>query len=299
MCVLITGGTGFLGRRLVKLFESKGIHFQTLGRNRKDSFYCDFGSNKIPENCMDDAETIIHLAGHAHDIGSNRKQESNKHEQINFQFTKELIELAKKKDLKKFIYISSVKAGGKNIVNGCLNEESEGFRDNFYSASKRKAETFLREYENENMKVLILRPSLVYGPNMKGNFKLMQNFINKGLFPPLPNLDSYKALVHVDDVARSILFLLEDKELKKEIFIITDGNLYSPREIYESLSLSLGKVPLKWSLPKNFFKLLLFFPWTRDKLKKLFINEPYSSSKLRALGFTTKFKLKDINEEAF
>jgi nucleoside-diphosphate-sugar epimerase len=300
MNLLITGASGFIGSRVVDLLKSEGITFRTLGRSKNDSIYFDFETDELSKLCLKGTDAIIHIAGYAHDRNSYKKQYKKKHENLNFLLTKNLAKLAEKEGVKKFIFISSIKAGGTNIINGYVDEESKGFKNTLYSNSKRKAEHFLLQKVSENkMQTLIIRPSLVYGPNMKGNLKLMQGFINKGFFPPLPNTNSLKALVHVDDVARSILFLLRENTLNKEIYNITDGNLYSPREIYESLSLSLGKEPLNWSIPFLFFTLLKIIPGIKEIVDKIFIHEPYSSKKIRSLGFHPKCNLKNINEKIF
>ncbi len=300
MNLILTGASGFIGRRLVDLLKSEGIAFKTLGRSKNDTVYCDFESDEIPKACLKGIDTVIHIAGYAHDRNSYKKKNKKKYENLNFLLTKNLAKLAEKEGVKKFIFISSVKAGGTNISNGYVDEESEGSKDTLYSISKRKAENFLLKQGSENkMQIKILRPSLVYGPNMKGNLKLMQNFINKGFFPPLPHTKSLKALVHVDDVARSILFLIKEDTQNREIYNITDGNLYSPREIYESLTLSLGKEPLKWSVPIAFFTILKIIPGIKGIVDKIFIHEPYSSKKIRSLGFSPNCNLSNINEKTF
>ena len=169
-----------------------------------------------------------------------------------------------------------------------------------YSIAKRKSEELLINFKSKsNIEKIIIRPSLVYGKNMKGNLNLMMRFIKKGLFPPLPDIDARKALVHVDDVARAILFLSKKQNLNNEIFCLTDGNLYSPRDIYIQLSTSIGKLPKDWQIPHYVFKAFSYLPFLKSTIKKIFEDEPYSSEKIQSLGYKPHLELKQINEKAF
>ena len=219
MSILVTGSSGFIGSRFTELLKKKNLSFKTIGRNEKDDFYCDFEKTPLPLNAFDGVDSIVHIAGYAHDV-KNTMENNKKHDQINFKVTENLIKKADNSGVKKFIYISSVKAGGMQKINGRITEESIDFNEMPYSIAKRKSEEFLINFKSKsNIEKIIIRPSLVYGKNMKGNLNLMMRFIKKGLFPPLPDIDTRKALVHVDDVARAILFLSKKQNLNNEIFV--------------------------------------------------------------------------------
>ena len=150
------------------------------------------------------------------------------------------------------------------------------------------------------MHVSIIRPSLVYGPNVKGNLQLMLSGIKKGFFPPLPETNNKKTLIHVDDLVRAILFVADDDRTNGQIFIATDGVPHSSREIYNSMRNALGYSVLKWSVPKILFDLAsLTSSRIKYKITKLLGDECYSSAKLEALGFKAQKGLKDMNETSF
>ena len=95
--------------------------------------------------------------------------------------------LAVKNDVKQFIFTSSVKAGGKAASKKCINESDQSEPEAGYGKSKRVAELeLLKIGKASGMHVAIIRTSLVYGPNVKGNLKLMLAGIKKGWFPTLP-----------------------------------------------------------------------------------------------------------------
>jgi len=150
------------------------------------------------------------------------------------------------------------------------------------------------------MYVSIIRPSLVYGPDVKGNLQLMLSGIEKGWFPPLPETGNRRSMIHVDDLVRAILLIAEDKRANGEIFIATDGTPHSSRDIYNAMCVVLDKSIPKWSVPKFLFDAVsLLNPRIKYKLNKLLGDECYSSAKLEALGFKAKKTLKDMNETSF
>lgn len=299
MSILVTGSSGFIGNRFIELLKKRNLSFKTIGRNKKDDFYGDFEKDSLPLKAFEGVDSIVHIAGYAHDI-KNTEENKKRHDQINFKATENLIKKADSSGVKKFIFISSVKAGGTQKINGMITEESIDFNEMPYSIAKRKSEEFLINFKSKNnIEKIIIRPSLVYGKNMKGNLNLMMRFIKMGFFPPLPDLDTRKALVHVDDVARAILFVSQTQNLNNEIFCLTDGNLYTPRDIYKELSISVGKSPKNWQIPHYVFKTISYLPFLKSTIKKIFQDEPYSSAKIQSLGYKPLLELKQINEKAF
>ena len=126
--------------------------------------------------------------------------------------------------------------------------------DGIYGKTKREAELkLLKIGRTSGMHVSIVRPALVYGPNVKGHLKLMLSAIESGWFPPLPETGNKRSLIHVDDVVRAILLVADDDRANGEIFIATDGVPYSSREIYDTMCIVNGKKTPKWSVPKFLF----------------------------------------------
>ena len=129
-----------------------------------------------------------------------------------------------------------MKAGGKAVSGQCINESDQNEPEGIYGKSKREAEIKLLKIGKEyGMHVSIIRPSLVYGPNVKGNLQLMLSGIKKGWFPPLPEIGNKRSMIHVDDLVRAILLVATDERANGEIFIATDSMPYSSREIYNTM----------------------------------------------------------------
>lgn len=158
------------------------------------------------------------------------------------------------------------------------------------------------------MHVAIIRPALVYGPDLKGNLGRMLRGIVKGWFPPLPETANIRTMVHIDDLVRAIILAAEKEEANGEIFIVTDGRHYSSREIYNEMCVAAGHQIPSWSIPVSVFLMLAKLgdligklsrvPFDSNRYRKLLGDDCYSSGKIREkLGFQPQITLKDALPE--
>jgi UDP-glucose 4-epimerase len=300
---LVTGATGFVGRNLVSALQCKEEGVRVISRKPQidyETVVCDFEKELIPQSALESINTVFHLAGFAHDTRDASKI-SDLYCKVNVDATVQLAKLAVESGVERFIFISSVKAGGGPTSGICANENDQGDSEGVYGQSKRKAELKLLMIGKESgMHVSIIRPSLVYGPDVKGNLQLMLSGIEKGWFPPLPEMGNQRSMIHVDDLVQAILLVAEDRRANGEIFIATDGAPHSSRDIYNAMCNVVGRSIPKWSMPKILFDLAsMASPRIKYKINKLLGDECYSSTKLEALGFKAKKSLKDMNETDF
>jgi UDP-glucose 4-epimerase len=289
----VTGATGFIGQRLIFKLKNEGekeIH--VLSRHfcpGYETVVCDLQSDLIPDDAFAGVETVFHLAGFTHNLRETTKLEDI-YRQVNVNATVRLAELAVASGVQKFVFVSSVKAGGQDEL---VNREPEGI----YGLTKREAEVRIIEIGRQSeMHVSIVRPSLVYGHGVKGNLALMHRGIQQGWFPPLPETENHRSMIHVDDLVRTLILVANDERANGEIYIATDGVPHSSREIYMSFCRAIGRDIPNWKVPKFLFDLLAMLnPKLRYKVEKLLGNEYYSSAKLEGLGFRAEKNLSDID----
>ena len=300
MISLITGATGFVGKRLVGAIDGPIRILSRKNQSNYETVICDLQSEMVPNDALDGVGTIFHLSGFTHDIRDASKI-ADLYYKVNVSAIVQLANLAVKSSVKRFVFVSSVKAGGNPPLGTCANEKDQKNTEDVYGKTKREAELKLLEIgQVSGMHVSIIRPSLVYGPNAKGNLQLMLSGIEKGWFPPLPETGNKRSMIHVDDLVRAILLVADDDRANGEIFIATDGTPHSSREIYNAMCSVLNKSIPKWSVPKFLFDAVsLINPRIKYKLNKLLGDECYSSVKLESLGFKAKKTLKDMNETSF
>ena len=297
--IFITGATGFVGQRLLVGLKGEGesvkakgerLNVKILSRSSHSDYetvVCDLQSEQIPDATLAGVDTVFHLAGFAHDR-RDRSEVGHLYRALNVDATLRLAELAVCSGVRRFVFVSSVKAGGQNV---------SGKPDGIYGETKREAELKLLELGRQSgMHLSIVRPSLVYGAGVKGNLALMRRGIVQGWFPPIPETENRRSMIHVDDLVRALLLVAEDKRANGEIFIATDGVPHSSREIYEAICQLVGKAVPKWSVPKIVFEgLSLLSPRIRYKVDKLLGDEYYSSENLEELGFRADKSLLDFD----
>ena len=300
---LVTGSTGFIGNRLLGLLKTIDCDVRLLARSKVDNYetvVCNLGKDRIPKHTLESIDTVFHLAGFAHDMQDPSKVKHLYHA-VNVEATVELARLAVISGVKRFVFVSSVKAGGSPLSEHCASESDQSDPEGIYGKSKREAELKLLKIGKESgMHVSIIRPSLVYGPGVKGNLQLMLSGIARGWFPPLPETGGRRSMIHVDDLVRAIFIVAKDDRANGEIFIATDGKPYSSREIYSAMCNIVGRPVPKWSIPKFLFNMIAIISLKiRYKVDKLLGDECYSSKGLEALGFKAQRTLKEMNETDF
>jgi len=298
--IAITGASGFVGSKLLLALSNHNLRLLVRSLDNKinhEQIECDFETDNIPNDFFSGVSVVFHLAGFAHDMRDATKIE-HLYRRVNVDSTVELAKLAVKSGVKSFVFVSSVKAARGLASVKCTSELDQEEPEGIYGKTKREAELRLLEIGRESsMHVSIIRPSPVYGPYVKGNLALMLSGIKKGWFPPLPETCNKISMIHVDDLVRAILLVSEDQRANGEIFIVTDGNPYSSREIYNAMCNEVGKSIPKWSVPKLIFDIAsLINPNIKYKIDKLLGNECYSSEKLEKLGFCPQRKLSEMNK---
>jgi len=307
--VLVTGATGFVGTHLCKSLAKNNIELKIIVRTQLTEFngeqiICDLSCDTVNKDIFSDIDVVYHLAGYAHDLKEG-KDAADKYQKINVTATQDLAKKAAIAGVNKFIFISSIKAGGTPHNKECADEEYPGQPDGIYGESKRQAELLLLELGvSSEMEIVILRPALVYGNGVKGNLQMMLNGIKKGWFPALPKIDNIRSMVCVEDLVFVIMLVSASNEANGEIFIVTDSHKYSSREIYDEMRRALGKKPTRVFFPQFIFCLLakigdgigkiIKFPFDSHRYKKLLGDECYDSSKIEEkLGFKASKKLSD------
>ncbi len=111
--ILLTGSTGFIGCRLIKFLESSKCEIRLLSHlphSDYETIDCDLGKKQVPDSALVSIDTVFHLAGYAHDLHDATSVE-NRYQTINVDATVQLADIAAQHGVKRFLFVSSVKAG--------------------------------------------------------------------------------------------------------------------------------------------------------------------------------------------
>ena len=248
MGTLVTGATGFIGKRLMR-DEYCALVRRPSGL--KNEFIGDLLNPSSLEAACRGIHTIFHCAGHAHALASDNK---GMHEAINHQGTKNLLNAAGLNGVRRFIFLSSVKAMAEP-GSQCVDEKWTGAPMTPYGKAKLAAErSVLEAGEKYGMHVVNLRLAMVYGLGSRGNLHRMIEGLRAGWFPRIPETGNRRSLVHVSDVVRAIQLASQRPEANGRTYIVADHKAYSSREICEAI-LSLLPNSYTFSVPTSIFRL--------------------------------------------
>lgn len=234
MKVLFTGANGFLGKNVIPLLRKKLFEVKTFGTHNADYIY------NITEEIplfQEKFDIVFHAAGKAHSVPQNPEEEK-KFFDVNFEGTKNLCRSLEKNIPDIFIFISTVAVYGKDFGEN-INEEFPLDGNTPYAKSKILAENFLLEWcEKNNVKLFILRPSLIAGPKPPGNLGDMINAIKSGKYFNIAGGKAQKSVFWVEDFAE-----ITSKVIGKNggIYNVCDSKNPSFKEISDKISEILNK----------------------------------------------------------
>jgi nucleoside-diphosphate-sugar epimerase len=308
---LITGPTGFIGTHLVKALIDKDSEIAILIRNKSslDPSFKNAGIKIIEgdltnieslKKATENIDTIYHLAGY---IGGAQPKDEL-FDQVNVKGTENLLKAAKINNVDKIVVVSSVAALG-DVKEG--QESTKCFPINQYGKSKLKMENICQKYaQSSKLKIIILRPSSIYGPREKGSFFNIIQGLRKNKFMIVGNGENRLNYLYIDDFVNVLIKSGEIIKLKKvnfETFIIS-GKAISMNQFINTLTKVLGvKKPIKIpyfvglliALFFEFIQLIIKnkkMPINLHRLKTMTLDRSFDISKAkRVLNFTQKVSL--------
>jgi nucleoside-diphosphate-sugar epimerase len=271
----VTGSTGFVGKNLLKYFDSNSINAIPLSiRSGVNS--SDFTSNSA----------LIHLAGKAHVIEKKSNLLQSSYDQVNYILTQRLFDAFLASNVEKFIFISSIKAIA-DFPEGVVEEDTFPNPKTAYGISKLKAEKYLLSIKlPPSKKLYILRPCMIHGPENKGNLNLLYKIVTLGLPYPLAAFSNIRSYLSIDNLCFVIEELVRRKDIPSGVYNVADDQPVSTNRLIELFNEVLSKKQrflkvnpriVKWIADVgNIFRL----PLNTERLRKLTENYVVSNRKL-------------------
>ncbi len=278
MKISIAGYTGFVGSNLYKYLFNLNKYTILLYKYKT--------SNK---NILQNTDVIVNLIGKAHDL----KGISNTDDYyfVNYDITKEVFNDFLSSSAKKFIFLSSIKVVT-DFADSVIDENFENSPKTHYGLSKLMAENYILSHENyKNKLVYILRPSIIYGPNNKGNLPFLFNFISKFRFWPLGSFNNERSFCSVDNLNFVINEIIERNDIPSGVYNVCDSEILTLNKLINIFSKIINKKIYIIKIPKFIIIFLAKFcdlfnlPISTYKLNKLTESYVLSNKKLlQSLG---------------
>lgn len=200
--ILVTGKGSYIGTNFVQELSQYPDKYQVDELDMMDGSWKEYDFSNY--------DVIYHVAGLAHSTPDESQREL--YYRVNTDLTYEVAVKAKKAGVKQFIFMSSiiVYGSGKIGENRMIKKDTPLTPDNFYGDSKKQAEIKIKPLENEQFKIVILRPPMIYGPNSKGNYPLLAKFAKKT--PIFPTLKNQRSMLFVGNLVNFVKMMINNEE---------------------------------------------------------------------------------------
>ena len=249
--VLVTGANGFVGRAVVDKLLACGFDVRAAVRQSGARFPADVSVFEVGSidaatdwrSTVAGATAVVHCAAHVHQLRETAANALSEFRKVNRHATEALAKQARDAGVSRFVFLSSIK------VNGETTAADRPFRaddtprpSDPYGLSKWEAERLLRRIESESaLKVVVIRPPLVYGPGVRANFRNMMDAVRRGLPLPLGAIHNRRSIVALDNLVDLVALTLRHDAAPGETFLVSDGEDLSTTDLLRRVGAALGR----------------------------------------------------------
>ncbi len=265
--ILVTGATGFVGRSLVPALISAGHEVRCAVTRKVDWLNAEqvvvarLELQPDWSEALEGIELVIHLAARVHIMQKESASSLDEYCKVNTIATKDFAEQAVQHNVKRFVFLSSIKVNGEfTLENLPFTENSVVCPEDPYGQSKFYAEQHLQTLsQNTDMEVVILRPPLVYGPGVKANFLKMIKLVNKGWPLPFGKVTNKRSFIYIDNLVSALCTVAIEPKAANKIYLIADNESWSLSQLLNVLAthmnIKIRIIPVPQQLLSAIFQL--------------------------------------------
>jgi nucleoside-diphosphate-sugar epimerase len=255
--ILITGASGFVGRAALEALAGRDFTLRAALRTPAQSALPagieiaelpDLASEFDWRPLLDGVDWVIHLAAIAASAAANPAL----HDRVNRWATERLALAAAASGISRFVFVSSIRAQSGPSADHALTERDVPTPNDTYGRSKLAAEAAVR---SAGVPFSILRPVVLYGPGVKGNFASLLRAAQSRLPLPIKDFVNRRSLLGIDNMVSAIEFALSAAAALGETYIVADPGT-PPRlaDVMATLRQAQGRRPMIVPLPKHFIE---------------------------------------------
>lgn len=215
-----------------------------FGNETKDTFIGEIGPDTDWRAALQGIYCVIHLAARTHVLDDRSTDSLADYRRINVQGTIRLAQQAAAAGVRRLVFLSSVKVNGEVTASKAYTEDDAPMPLDAYGITKHEAEQALHRISfDTGMEIVILRPPLVYGPGVKGNFLRLLRLINRGLPLPLASVRNQRSLIGVDNLVDAIITCMDAPAAAGKTYLVSDGEDVSTPELISKLAAGMNRPP--------------------------------------------------------
>lgn len=249
--VLVTGAGGFVGRTLLPMLADSGWQVRTAARTPRPgaAFVGEIDAATDWDAALEGCAAIVHLAARVHDGRRAAAGDFEAFRRTNRDGTLRLADAAARHGVARLVFVSTVKVNGEGRTIPYLATDDPA-PQGAYAVSKYEAEQGLRDIAaRTGLELVILRPPLVYGPGVAGNFRTLLRVVQRGLPLPLGSISNSRSLVGVTNFASAIRLALHHPAAVGRTWLVSDQHDLSTPDLIRAIGTALGKRPLLLPFP--------------------------------------------------
>ncbi len=286
--VVVTGASGFVGQSIVKALKLADYHVVAVSRNLNVSnadisvYVPDYSFQNEWQRLLSSNDVVIHLAARVHIMQDQAENPLEAFLAVNLHNTVSLAKAAAKVGIKRFVFVSSIKVNGEHTHSQEFSEQDAANPQDAYAVSKWEAEKALREIEKETgMQVVILRPPLIYGPNVKANFASLIKLVDKGVPLPLASINNKRSLIYLGNFVDAIITCVQHPKAAGNTYLVSDGEDISMPQLIRKIAYALNRPSRLFSFPVPIMYLIAKLAGKSSSLQRVTQSLAIDSSKIR------------------
>lgn len=258
--ILVTGGNGFIGRALVERLLADGLKVRAsvrqpdadLPQGTERIVVGDIDGDTSWTEALRGVSEVVHTAARVH-VMKDRNALAGLYKRVNTDAALNLAKQAAAADVKRFVFLSSIKVNGEYTQpDARFSPISTPAPVDPYGVSKLEAERGLFAIAHSTgMEVVVVRPVLVYGPNVKGNFQRMANWVEKGIPLPLGSIRNRRSMIGIDNLVDLLALAIRHPAARNQVFLVSDGEDLSTSDLLRRTARAFGKSARVFPLPQG------------------------------------------------
>lgn len=302
MKTLVTGAGGFVGKSLCTVLLSQGQAVRAIVRvtSAQAGDFEQVVVGAIDRStdwsaALRDVGILIHLAARVHVMDDAAADPLAEFRKVNVEGTLNLAQQAAKAGVKRFVYVSSVKVNGEQTGLLPFVEQAIPNPQDPYGVSKWEAEQALHQISaTTGLEVVIVRPPLVYGAGVKGNFAQMIKVLGKGIPLPLASVKNLRSLIYVENLVDALILCTIHSSAAGQTYLVSDGEDVSTPDLLRKLAEAMDQPARVFSCSLALLRLAARLIGKSDQVDRLLGSLQVDGSKIRReLGWTPPFTLQE------